>query len=140
MRKRASGATVVAIADLPAQPVITQNLRCYRSMDVSEVKKLKVPVSIRSHRPLILDVRALRDPLGSWGHHELAIILQELRSKLEELGLDSTGLKQALVERLEAALSKSEGGAAPAATATADTILPAPELDAAPSEAEVLPC
>ena len=65
------------------------------------------------------------------------IDMQELRSKLEELGLDSTGLKLALVERLEAALGKAEQGVPPATTATADNPRPAPELDPAPS-AEVL--
>ena len=75
---------------------------------------------------------------GGVARQRLTVIdVQELRSKLEELGLDSTGLKLALVERLEAALSKAEKGVPPATTATADNPRPAPELDPAPT-AEVL--
>ena len=68
--------------------------------------------------------------------------LQELRSKLEELGLDSTGLKLALVERLEAALSQAAPAAAPApavvddqpkvASPAAGTAAPAPEAEVGP--------
>ena len=95
------------------------------------MKKLKVPVradlGVRS-----LTVKGKHTPSDAYA------LMQELRSKLEELGLDSTGLKLALVERLEAALSKAATGVPPATTASAGNVLPAPELDPAPTAAQVL--
>ena len=66
--------------------------------------------------------------------------LQELRTELENRGLDSSGLKQALIERLEAALaSPAVNKTTPASPAAA----PASTADPAskpPATAAVTPC
>lgn len=66
------------------------------------------------------------------------VAVQELRSELDKLGLDSTGLKQALVDRLEAALAAP--APAPTSESAPDTAKPGPAATTAAPQAWGLLC
>ncbi len=95
---------------------------------LEDVKKLKVQVCATA---LSLVPRSDLKTLMQRGHQELATDLQELKDELQSRGLDTSGLKAVLVERLEEAIGA--GGAANGAAAEPAAEVDAPETAAAPA-------
>lgn len=94
---------------------------------LEDIKKLKVQVCATA---LSLLPRSDLKMLMQRGHQQLATDLQELKDELQSRGLDTSGLKAVLVERLEEAIA---GGAADGAAAEPAAEADAPETAAAPA-------